>query len=114
MKSVIVLGMMMLAAQDSHAFGSRRSSSTPAPTPQPPVVVNPPANDDQGTGGLKVVIQSAKYYDEDGYALLERARSLLERVVNSEEFKQRVIHHPYNGKETYVDNNGLTNVQIYN
>ena len=41
------------------------------------------------------------------------AIDLIKRVVASDEFKRRVLAKKYNGKKTYVDNNGLTNAQIY-
>lgn len=34
-------------------------------------------------------------------------------VINSIEFKERVIGHTHKGKKTFVDNNGMTNEEIY-
>lgn len=42
-----------------------------------------------------------------------KAVELIKKVVLSEEFKQRILTHTYEGKKTYVDNKGLTNEQIY-
>lgn len=42
-----------------------------------------------------------------------KAVELIKKVVLSEEFKQRILSHTYEGKKTYVDNKGLTNEQIY-
>jgi hypothetical protein len=36
-----------------------------------------------------------------------------ELVVNSEEFKQRVLNHEYEGEKTFVDNGGFSNEEIY-
>lgn len=44
---------------------------------------------------------------------VERAVELMRKVIASKAFKDEVINHTYNGKKTYVDNNGLTNTQIY-
>lgn len=41
------------------------------------------------------------------------ASDLIRKVVASEEFKDAVLNHTYNGKKTFVDNGGLTNAQIY-
>jgi hypothetical protein len=41
------------------------------------------------------------------------AIDLIKRVVATDEFKRRVLNKKYNGKKTYVDNNGLTNAQVY-
>jgi hypothetical protein len=116
--AMMLLGMVSVLSQNSYGFGSSRSSagSAPAPVsaPSTPVVVTPPPSGDQGTGGLKVVINQADNFTPVGLDLLEKSRSVLEKVVNSEEFKQRVIHFTYQGVETFVQNNGNTNLQIYN
>lgn len=114
--AMMLLGMMSVLSQNSYGFGSHRSSAGPAPAPAPstPVVVAPPASGDVGTGGLRVVINQADNFSSNGLDLLERSRTVLEKVVNSEEFKQRVIHFTYQGQETFVQNNGYTNLQIYN
>lgn len=41
------------------------------------------------------------------------AVDLIKQVIASDEFKNRVLNHKFNGKKTYVDNNGLSNAQIY-
>lgn len=41
------------------------------------------------------------------------ALSLMKEVIQSEEFKEKILNHTYDGVETFVDNNGLTNAQIY-
>lgn len=42
------------------------------------------------------------------------ASELIKKVVASEQFKDAVINHTYNGVKTFVDNQGLNNTQIYN
>lgn len=44
---------------------------------------------------------------------VENAVDLLKQVIASPEFKLEVLDHTYNGSKTYVDNNGLSNSQIY-
>ena len=46
-------------------------------------------------------------------AKIDRADYKIRQVVHSEEFKDRVINHTYNGVKRFVDNGGLTNTQIY-
>ncbi len=41
------------------------------------------------------------------------AVELIKQVVASQEFKDRILNHTYNGKKTFVDNNGLSNQEIY-
>jgi len=41
------------------------------------------------------------------------AVELMKRVIASEEFKNAVINHTYNGQKTFVDNDGYSNSEIY-
>lgn len=41
------------------------------------------------------------------------AAELIKKVVASEEFKNAILNHRYKGKKTFVNNNGLSNAQIY-
>lgn len=41
------------------------------------------------------------------------AAELIKEVIASAEFKKRVLNHRVNGRRTFVDNNGLSNAQIY-
>ena len=118
MKAVILLlGMMAVMSPKVWAFGSARSSSgsgtTSGSTTNTTVEFNAP-DADVGTGGLRIAIQSAKNFNSTQLQHLEKSRALLEQIVNTEEFKQRVLHFTYQGQETYVQNQGLTNLQIYN
>lgn len=47
-------------------------------------------------------------------AKIQKAEQKIKDVIASEEFRKRVLNHTYNGRKTYVDNGGLTNLQIYN
>lgn len=46
-------------------------------------------------------------------AKIEDAIDLIKRVTASDEFKSKILNFKYNGKKQFVDNNGLTNAQIY-
>lgn len=41
------------------------------------------------------------------------ASELIKKVIASEEFKNGVLNHSYNGKKGFVDSGGLTNAEIY-
>ncbi len=62
---------------------------------------------------LKVNIQSARYFSQSEYDKLMAAQKLIEKVINGAEFKNRVLNFTYNGQTTFVQNNGMTNQQIY-
>ena len=44
---------------------------------------------------------------------IQRAEERIKGLIASEAFRSRVLNHTYNGRKTFVDNNGLTNAQIY-
>jgi hypothetical protein len=46
-------------------------------------------------------------------AKVQKAFDLVKRIIATEKFRSRVLNHTYNGVKTFVDNNGLTNSQIY-
>lgn len=44
---------------------------------------------------------------------VRKAEVILEHIMNSEEFKQRILNYTWKGKKTFNANNGLTNQEIY-
>lgn len=44
---------------------------------------------------------------------MEEAIEIIKLVVATEEFRTKVLNHSYNGKNTFVDNGGYSNAQIY-
>ncbi len=43
-----------------------------------------------------------------------QAEALIKKVVSTEAFRNAVLNHTYGGIKTFVNNDGLTNLQIYN
>lgn len=48
-----------------------------------------------------------------GERKIDKAAALIKEVIASEEFKKKVLNHKVDGKKRFVDNQGLTNSQIY-
>lgn len=46
-------------------------------------------------------------------AKIHKAVELIKKVVASDEFKERILNHKFDGEKTFVDNKGFTNEQIY-
>jgi hypothetical protein len=44
---------------------------------------------------------------------VDRTLNKLTFIVRSKEFQDKIINHSYNGQKTFVDNDGLSNQQIY-
>jgi len=64
-------------------------------------------------GPLKVNLLSLTDFTPAEKTKMYQAAEVLERVVNSEEFRQAVLNFTYDGKKQFVDNKGMTNEQIY-
>lgn len=44
---------------------------------------------------------------------MSSALARLQHVLNSEEFRQRILNHKYQNKKTFVDNRGMSNQEVY-
>ncbi len=44
---------------------------------------------------------------------MQEAIEIVKLVIGTEEFKNRILSHTYNGARTFVDNGGYSNAQIY-
>ena len=78
-------------------------------TTTPPATSNVPAQALSFKTNVKY-LSGFSSSDEDKY---DEAVALVKKVVATEAFKTRVLNHTYNGSKQYVQNNGLTNAQIY-
>lgn len=96
---------------------------TDAPAIDDPNATNPPGQTIDptpiGTGNLSplaysfetdVSFFSTTLTQEEKF---NAALDIIKKVIATEEFKDRVLNHTYNGAKTFVDNRGLTNAQIY-
>ncbi|MFL5785322.1 MAG: hypothetical protein ACJ76H_11965 [Bacteriovoracaceae bacterium] len=52
-------------------------------------------------------------FNEEQEEKVRKAIAIIKKVITSEEFRERVVNHTWNGKKTYVDNKGLSNQEIY-
>lgn len=77
---------------------SRLTFASPAEEPQSPPF------------GVNLSLQNFSPDQED--KVLKAAR-LIKKIIVNDEFKRAVIEHTWRGKRTFVDNNGLTNEEIY-
>src|SRR5690606_37891003 len=65
--------------------------------------------------GLKVVVEKVSFPNGSQKKKLERAFVLMEQVLNSEEFKEKVIAYKakFSGEREYTGSNGLSNEHVY-
>jgi hypothetical protein len=52
-------------------------------------------------------------FNEEQEEKVRKAIAIIRKIIVSEEFRDRVVNYTYEGKKTFVDNNGLTNEQVY-
>jgi hypothetical protein len=52
-------------------------------------------------------------FKKDDELKVEKAVAIIKKVVRSQEFKNRVINFQYKGKKAFIDNDGLSNAEIY-
>ncbi len=62
---------------------------------------------------LKVALVQTKGFTAGEILKLRASLQLLEKVVNSFEFQDRIIQHKYNGRTQFADNAGLSNEKIF-
>ena len=66
------------------------------------------------TGYLAVKAESIEGFDRESLSKMHASLELVEKVVNTEEFKNRVVNFKNNkGERAFASNKGLTNEQIY-
>ncbi len=95
------------------------------PLPETPddggeVVVVPPAIPDVPVGPnvpAKAALFNASVsftnFGSSDIDKVQQALSFIQRIVRTSEFRDRVLNHTYQGVKQFVDNNGLSNEQIY-
>lgn len=64
-------------------------------------------------GPVKVNLIAATGFTANERAKLDKAIVIFETVINSEEFKQRILNYTYQKKQQFVQNGGQTNLQIF-
>lgn len=109
-KWIFSLSMIVCLNTSAHTEGAAfHKAASFAPADQEylrPEVVN--------SGYLAVRAMEVKGFDQESLKKLQKAFEVLEKVVNSEEFKDRVINFKNTrGERKFASNNGLTNEEIY-
>lgn len=67
----------------------------------------------QNSSPLLMNIHTAKNFTDQQYDKLMEAKQLVELIINSAAFKSRVLNFSYNGVPGFVQNNGMSNQEIY-
>ncbi len=62
---------------------------------------------------FKVHIVAARNYRSSDLEKLKQAAAVVETIMNSVEFKNNILNFSYQGSKEFVQNNGLSNEQLY-
>lgn len=124
-KSFFIIAVLFLFVSCNQNCQSTNSSSTIQKAEKPlnaqdcPIPEEPNPIPDEPTGEVPpeaylfeadVTLSKFDSADEEK---VTRAIEIIKAVVRSQEFKDRVINYTYGGDKTYVDNDGLSNAEIY-
>lgn len=110
---LFVLSSLAACQPSSTSSGSDATtvdSSTPSVTVDETPVATDPVPVEATTFETKIITQGLSVEQE---MEVQKAAEIIKLVVSSEEFKERILNHTVNGVKTFLNNNGLTNEQIY-
>lgn len=62
---------------------------------------------------LQMSFHTTENFNNQQYDKLMQAKQLVEMIINSAAFKNRVLNFSYQGKKEFVQNSGMSNKQIY-
>ncbi len=84
----------------------------PQPTPTPDPVPMPEGDVPEEAYHFDASVKFVNF-DMDQSKKVEKAIDIIKRVIATAEFRAHVINFTYDGKKNFVDNQGLSNEQIY-
>lgn len=117
-----MLALILLMSLVTVSCGKSDGGSSSEHSSQASTEINGNDSDDTSSGSTNVPAlamsfkTNVKYLsgfsqtDEEKY---NEAVALVKKVVATEAFKNEVLNHTYDGKKQFVQNNGLSNAQIY-
>lgn len=87
------------------------TTTTPPITETPPDEVSP---SDEDITPLIVFNANVNFvnFEKSDQDKVYKAIEIIKKVVQSEEFKQRIITYTYQGEKQFIDNNGMSNEEI--
>jgi hypothetical protein len=111
---LLVCSLFLLLISNSHAFSYADFVELDADAiPEDMATYSKSQLKARKKAGLSVDVYMRNFDDCD-QDKVKKAKEIIELIMNSEEFKNRVLNFTYNGKKEFHQNNGLTNEEIYN
>lgn len=105
-----ILMLSFLITSCGKSGGGSGSSTSETDVSAPPITEGGDVPDLAKTFGANIAFIDFTATQEEKY---NKAIELVKLVVATNEFKEKVLAHTYNGSKQFADNNGKTNAQIY-
>ncbi len=102
--------LFLAACGKSGGVSSARSEKSRAEVKEAEISMERPAPIQAQTFEINADLSGLEQDQEDK---IRRAFDLIKRVVASDDFKRKILQKSYRGEKKFVDNQGLSNVQIY-
>jgi hypothetical protein len=122
-KTFIIIGILLLLAscnkdtcQSSSAQESQSACSIPTSSDSGSAEIPPqdsPQADLPNEAMLFEATADLTNFDAKDSEKVDHAIEIIKKVIRTREFKDRVFNFTYNGQKSFVENNGLTNEQVY-
>lgn len=132
-KTIFIVGLLFLLVSCNSQDGCSSStttkqkeegSTTPSkecPAPEDPTTTPAEPEDPTVEPGPDVPQEAVLFdadvslneFDAKDEIKVNKAITIIRSVIRTSEFRNRVLNFTYGGKKTFVDNDGLTNEQIY-
>ena len=104
-------------AEQSQTKSTTAASSCTEPDPKPDPGTDPDPDPIPGDVPVEASLFETNFgfsnFDRDQEDKVHKASEIIKKVIQSSEFRQKVLNYTYEGKRAFVDNKGLTNEQIY-
>lgn len=113
LKKLVTVSLVLFTAHAAFAGGSKRPAPVPDPVPQEPTPAPIGSLDpDHEFEHVGVSFISLTGFSAEEKNKVYQAAAVLEQVLNSVAFKNRVLNFRWNGEKQFADNNELSNEEI--
>ncbi|WP_408098661.1 hypothetical protein ACJVC5_07040 [Peredibacter sp. HCB2-198] len=104
--------LLSLASCGGGGGGGSSSGSNGSATPVSANEISTDAAVPTAANNFEVNVE-LENFDADQEAKVLEAAELIKKVIATDEFKNGILNHSYNGKKGFVDAGGLSNAEIY-
>ena len=111
-KTSMIFSLLLFLASCGGGGGGNSASSAPKSAQVSLEEISPEGNTPLAAQTFDINLDLKGFKPEHEDKVLE-AKELIKQVIASDEFKDKVLNHTYNGKKQFADNKGLTNAEVY-